>query len=278
MSKNAGAPGRASERGFILLFCLQALVPFFAGAALFSFMNAAAWRLPRGQSPLDGRSACPACGHVLGAADLVPVLGWLALRGRCRYCGEAIPVRYLLAELVGGALGVGCLWRFGPALTLAEGLFGLRWEGLLALVWCGLLGAVALIDAETMTIPDRLNLLLAAAGLVGLLLHPGLWTNRLLGALCVSVPMLLLCLAVPGGFGGGDIKLMAAAGLFLGWQRTLLAGFLALVGGGSYGIWLLAAHKAGRRDHFAFGPFLCAGLVIALLFGEPILRWYFSFL
>ena len=83
---------------------------------------------------------------------------------------------------------------------------------------------------------------------------------------------------IPGGFGGGDIKLMAAAGLFLGWQRTLLAGFLALVGGGTYGIWLLAARKAGRRDHFAFGPFLCAGLAAALLFGEPMLRWYFSFL
>ena len=152
-----------------MLFCLQALVPFFAGAALFSFMNVVAWRLPRGQNPLDGRSACPACGHVLGAADLVPVLGWLALRGRCRYCGSPIPVRYLLVELLGGALGVGCLWRFGPAVTLAEGLFGLRWEGLLALVWCGLLGAVTLIDADTMTIPDRLNALLAAAGLLGLL-------------------------------------------------------------------------------------------------------------
>jgi len=81
-----------------------------------------------------------------------------------------------------------------------------------------------------------------------------------------------------GAFGGGDIKLMAAAGLFLGWQNTLLAMFLGILGGGLYGIWLLAAKKADKKDHFAFGPFLCAGIVIAMLLGEPILQWYCAFL
>ena len=146
------------------------------------------------------------------------------------------------------------------------------------LVWCGGRLAVALMGAETRTIPGRRDLARALAGTASLLTGPGAWADRLLGVVCVSVPMLLLCLAVPGGFGGGDIKLMAAAGLFLGWRHTLLAGFLGLVGGGLYGIWLLAARRAGRRDHFAFGPFLCAGLVLAMLFGEPVLQWYFSFL
>ena len=81
-----------------------------------------------------------------------------------------------------------------------------------------------------------------------------------------------------GGFGGGDIKLMAAAGLFLGWQNTLLAMFFGIVFGGIYGIYLLAAKKAGKKDHFAFGPFLCAGIVIAMLFGGPVLEWYCAFL
>lgn len=256
---------------------LLALIPFFAGAALFSFMNVVAWRLPRGENPLAGRSVCPACGHTLGAADLAPVLGWLLLHGRCRYCGGRIAVRYLLVELLGGVLALGCLWRYGPALRLSEGLLGLRWQGLLALVWCGVLLTVALIDAQTMTIPDRLNLTLALLGLVSLAAQPAAWADRLLGAVCVSVPMLVLCLFVPGGFGGGDIKLMAAAGLFLGWQLTLTAGFLALLGGGAYGGWLLAARKAGRGDHFAFGPFLCAGLTVSLLFGQPLLHWYLSF-
>ena len=160
---------------------------------------------------------------------------------------------------------------------------GLSWAALWALGVCGVLLAVALIDAQTQLIPDRLNLTLAVLGVLSLLTDGvqtggwgGLLFDRLAGALCVSVPMLLVALLVPGGFGGGDIKLMAAAGLFLGWRHTLLAAFLAILGGGFYGIWLLAAKKADRKAQFAFGPFLCVGIVTAMLAGEPILHWYFS--
>ena len=138
--------------------------------------------------------------------------------------------------------------------------------------------SVSLIDAETQTIPDRLNLALAVCGAVSVLLSPADWLPHIIGALCVSVPMFLLCLVIDGAFGGGDIKLMAAAGLFLGWQNTLLAMFFGIVFGGVYGIYLLAAKKAGKKDHFAFGPFLCAGIVIAMLFGGPVLEWYCAFL
>ena len=112
-------------------------------------------------------------------------------------------------------------------------------EGVTALAVCGILLSVALIDAETQLIPDRLNLALAVCGVLGTLLSPAGWLPHLIGAFCVSVPMLLLCLVIDGAFGGGDIKLMAAAGLFLGWQNTLLAMFLGILGGGLYGIWLL---------------------------------------
>ena len=152
------------------------------------------------------------------------------------------------------------------------------WAALLALAVCGILLSVSLIDAETQTIPDRLNLALAVCGAVSVLLSPADWLPHVIGALCVSVPMFLLCLVIDGAFGGGDIKLMAAAGLFLGWQNTLLAMFFGIVFGGIYGIYLLAAKKAGKKDHFAFGPFLCAGIVIAMLFGGPILEWYCAFL
>ena len=113
---------------------------------------------------------------------------------------------------------------------------------------------------------------------LNLLLSPARWAGALIGMVCISVPMLLLCLAIPGAFGGGDIKLMAAAGLFLGWQHTLLAMFFGILGGGFYGMYLLAARKADKKDHFAFGPFLCVGIVLALLFGDPVLAWYCRFL
>ena len=166
----------------------------------------------------------------------------------------------------------------GAGLTLREGLFGMSWLALTALLACGLLFALALIDAKTQLLPDSLNLLLALCGLAGLLLRPAMWASALTGAVCVSVPMLLLCLAIPGAFGGGDIKLMAAAGLFLSWQHTLLAMFFGILGGGFYGMYLLAARKADKKDHFAFGPFLCVGIVLALLFGDPVLAWYCRFL
>lgn len=235
----------------LLLECLLGLIRFLLGAALFSFMNVVAWRLPRNMDPLKGRSICPRCGRTLDAPDLVPVFSWLFLRGRCRHCGAHIPARYLLVEVLGGVL---------------------------ALAVCGILLSIALIDAETQTIPDRLNFALAVCGVAGTALSPAGWRGHIIGAVCVSVPMFLLCLAIDGAFGGGDIKLMAAAGLFLGWQNTLLAMFFGILGGGVYGMYLLAAKKADKKDHFAFGPFLCAGIVLAMLFGEPVLGWYCQFL
>lgn len=262
----------------LLAACLLGAIAFLLGAALFSFMNVVAWRLPRGKSPLTGRSFCPQCGATLTAADLVPVFSWLCLRGRCRHCKAPIPVRYLLVELLGGVLALGCLWRFGAAYSLAEGLFGMRWQGLLALALCGVLLSIALIDAENQIIPNRLNAAVAVLAVVNLLLSPARWAGCLIGMVCVSVPMLLLCFVIPGAFGGGDIKLMAAAGLFLGWQNTVVAMFFGILGGGFYGMYLLGAKKADKKDHFAFGPFLCVGIALALLFGDAVLAWYCRFL
>ena len=104
------------------------------------------------------------------------------------------------------------------------------------------------------------------------------FVSRLIGIVCVSVPMLLLTLAVPGAFGGGDIKLMGACGAFLGWKITLVSAFIAILFGGMWGIGLLLGKKKSRKDHFAFGPFLCIGMVIGLLWGGQIISWYMGFL
>ena len=133
-----------------------------------------------------------------------------------------------------------------------------------------LLCAASVFDLRRRIIPDTLNLAIAASALL-------CFSPVRLWGLFIALPFLLAAV-LWGGIGGGDIKLMAAAGLFLGWQNTLLAMFFGIVFGGMYGIYLLAAKKAGKKDHFAFGPFLCAGIVIAMLFGGPVLEWYCAFL
>ena len=251
---------------------------FAFGIVIGSFLNVCIYRIPQHETVVTERSHCMRCGYQLAWYDMVPVFSWLFLRGRCRHCGVRIPVRYFLVEVLGGVLALGCTRRFGTALSLTQGLFGMSWAALTALAVCGILLSVALIDAETQLIPNRLNAAVAVLAVLNLLLSPARWAGALIGMVCISVPMLLLCLAIPGAFGGGDIKLMAAAGLFLGWQHTLLAMFFGILGGGFYGMYLLAARKADKKDHFAFGPFLCVGIVLALLFGDPVLAWYCRFL
>lgn len=173
-------------------------------------------------------------------------------------------MRYLIYGILDGMLALLTWQRYG-------------WKPEAAVVFLLLLvlTAVAFIDAKTMEIPNPLVLaVLALAVLAACMgMRPGP-VERLIGLFCVSVPMLLLTLAIPGAFGGGDIKLMAAAGAFLGWKLCLMAAFLAILAGGFYGIYLLAAKKKGKKDHFAFGPFLCAGIAAAIFWGNGILDWY----
>ena len=160
----------------------------------------------------------------------------------------------------------------------AKAAFAEKLAVLLALGVCGILLSVSLIDTETQTIPDRLNLALAVCGAVSVLLSPADWLPHIIGALCVSVPMFLLCLVIDGAFGGGDIKLMAGAGFFLGARLTVVAAFLGILLGGGFGALLLAAKKADRKTRFAFGPFLCIGIAAAMFFGERLADWYIGLL
>lgn len=239
---------------------------FITGSCLGSFVNVVIYRLPRHLGIARGRSFCPACGHTLAPADLVPVFSWIFLKRRCRYCGAPISFRYPLGEILGGLCAVLC------PLVL-----GFTWGALLAFCVLLPLYALAMIDLDTHEIPDSLIIALAVPALAALLVFPEvLWWERLIGLAAVSLPMLLMNLLIRDSFGGGDIKLMLVCGFLLGWQQALLAGFLALVAGGICGAVLWISGKKGRKDHFAFGPFLAGGVAVALLWGPTLLHTYLT--
>ena len=179
-----------------------------------------------------------------------------------------------MGECLGGLAFLCCCAWFGYG---EAGLLSLR--GLLAFAYLAILMAVAGIDWDTRIIYDRFHIAIMVLGAAALWLFPehGFF-DRLIGAAAVSLPMLVLTLCVEGAFGGGDIKLMAASGFLLGWKAIIAAMFLGLISGGLYCVWMLAKGRLSRKDRFAFGPFLAAGLAASFFFGDAAAQWYLSIL
>lgn len=234
------------------------------GAVIGSFLNVVIRRLPRGESLLRPPSHCPACGAPVRWHDNVPVLGYLLLGGRCRACRERISPEYPLVEAGNAALYGLLAWRFG--LTAALPVYMVLASALLAL---------AVIDLHHRILPDRITLPGIAVGLLAsaTLLPAGL-VPALLGAALGGGLFLLIALLSRGGMGGGDIKLIAMIGAFLGWQAVLLTTFLAAVVGGLVGLVLMLAFGKGRKYAVPFGPFLSAAALVCLLWGNQMIDWY----
>ena len=227
---------------------------FVFGSIVFGFLNVVIYRLPRGENFITGRSKCASCGHELSFVDMAPILSRAALGGKCRYCGERIFARCALIDALGGAAAVGCAV-----------LFGLSIYTVLAFAMCGILVCVGSIDYDTMEIPDVLNIAAAVVGVLSMLLTDhAVWYDHLLGMFVISVPMLIIAVVIPGAFGGGDIKLMAGCGLFLGWVNAVFAFAAGVVIGGVWALVLIVRGKKGRKDKIAFGPSLCLGVAFAI--------------
>lgn len=258
------------SQGFLAYCCAVAAV---LGAVFGSFLNCTAWRIARGEPFWKGRSRCPACGHTLEPPDLVPVLSWLALRGRCRHCGTRIPVRYLLVELFFAAVTVACLLRCDlTMLCLRNWVF-------LCCLFC-----LSLVDLENYTIPD--GCLLTALGAWVLTLP---WMGMSWGELGIHVlsglgfggGILMLSLAVDAllhkdSMGGGDIKLFAVMGLYLGPVSSLFAVMLSCVFGLLFA--LLRRLSGEEGEQIPFGPSIAAATALMLLWGEILEHWYLGLL
>jgi leader peptidase (prepilin peptidase)/N-methyltransferase len=239
---------------------------FAIGAVIGSFLNVLVYRIPRELDFVRGFSFCPACGHRLAPPDLVPMFSWLFLKGRCRYCGATISPRYLLVEAACGAAGL-LLYMFIPAPAQVVLFFA---------VFCVLL-TMALIDADTQTISDGMNIALGVLAVISIWAGPEVdMPSRLIGLAAASVPLFVITLIVEGAFGLGDVFLMISAGFLLGWQGALVALFIGLLIGGAYGVWALASGKKSRKDHFAFGPCLAVGIFVSLIAGDRIIEMYLS--
>lgn len=237
------------------------------GAIFGSFFNVVAYRLPRGESLSRPRSRCPGCETPIKPYDNVPILSWLALRGKCRACGTRISARYPLVELGTAAL---C-----ALVVLAKGLDE---DALLGVAMVLLLVPVALIDLDTQIIPNVLMLIGAViAPVIVLLVSPDELVEHLIAAAAGGGFFLLAVLAYPRGMGVGDIKLAGVLGLFLG-RAVGPAIFIALISGTLVGALIMARKgvAAGRKTKVPFGPFLALGGVIALFAGDAMVDWYLS--
>ena len=238
------------------------------GLAVGSFLNVVIYRLPRGQSIVRTRSYCPQCRKKIPWYENVPLMSFLILRGKCSGCGARIPLRYPVVETMGGVLALFSLYKFGFNI-----------DAVFAYAFLMALLAVTLIDWKHRIIPDEISLLFILVGLTWSFFRPALNPlDAALGALVgggglYAVAAVYKLLRRTEGMGGGDVKLMAMIGAFLGLKLVLPVVVIASFVGSIYGITLLKAGKGGKTT-VAFGSFLAPAAAFCLFFGARLLAWY----
>ena len=258
------------------------------GLVMGSFLNCWAWRITHGESVLHGRSHCTSCGHALGVADLIPVFSWLFSRGKCRYCGEHVSWRYPASELALAIIYASILARYDLTLETVE-----------MLLFASCLFVLSLTDLDDYLIPNGAivtaivvrALYIVAAGLLEGADMAQLAIDSLVGGLVIGVPLLAVVLVADrvlgrSSMGGGDLKLFFVAGLYFGWQQTLLLVIVACV----LGIIVAFAGPAPRTPAeddedspqdgvhrvIPFGPSIAVACWLVMLFGQQAMGWYYG--
>ena len=253
---------------FDLQFLPLYLLVLVFGLVIGSFLNVVIYRVPNNISISKGRSYCPKCNHKIQNRDLIPVLSYLILGGKCRHCSGKISIRYPMVELATGLMAL--------VIVLVKGIF---LEALILFVIGAILLAITLIDWDTMTIPDSLIIAIIPLAII-LAYVAGDWNiwGRIIGALIISLPMYLSLYLLEDSFGGGDIKLFTALGFLLGWEKILLTLLISSIIAAIIGITMAKnKNESIKGKHIPFGPYICFGAMIALLFGDVIISWYLGF-
>lgn len=240
---------------------------FLFGIVIGSFLNVCIYRIPAGESIVTDRSHCMTCGYQLKWYDLIPILSWLVLRGRCRKCGEKISGQYPLIEAVNGILYVIIFYVMDLELIPAT----------LTCLLASALVVLSVIDFQTYEIPLGINIFILVLGALTVFTDSSDWSSHVIGFFAISIVLELIQWISKGrAIGGGDVKLMAAAGLFLGWKLIILAFFIACIAGAVIHVIRMKVSNVGKV--LAMGPYLSLGILISALWGNQVWNWYMSIL
>lgn len=243
---------------------IYALYLFLIGTIFGSFFNVVIHRLPLNKTIIYGTSSCPNCNNRIKPYDLVPLISYLVLKGKCRNCSSPISIRYPIIEAVTGLSYMLVFLRY----ELSSYFF-------IGVSLASILIIITMIDIDTMEIYDRFHVLIFILAFINLFISDLSILNHAIGFFIISIPLFILAI-ITGGIGGGDIKLIAVSGLLLGVANTLVAFFIASVVGGVIAIYLLLFQNKSRKQAIAFGPYLCVGIFASYLYGEHIINWYLN--
>ena len=242
------------------------------GMLVGSFLNVCICRMPKDESIVSPPSHCPQCSYRIKWYDNIPLLSYLVLGGKCRGCGAHISLQYPLVELLNGILTLFLFLRFGPTLAFAA-LFLL----------CSALVVITFIDIEHQIIPDEISLPGIVVGfLLSFFIKGHGWLDSLLGILLGGGTLLLVAygyhrLTGKDGMGGGDIKLLAMMGAFLGWKAVPFIIFASSLIGSIFGVSIMLLQKKDSKLAIPFGPYLAFGALLYIFYGQPLIRWYLNF-
>jgi len=250
---------------------MEYLLSFLVGLVVGSFLNVCIHRIPRGESVASPPSHCPYCGKELSWYDNIPVLSYILLRGRCRYCGRAIPFRYPLVEVLSALLTLAVVVRFGVSVSSIY---------YAVLLWVLIL--ISFIDIATFSVPVKLCYFTMLGGLAFSFLVPEVSVvDSVLGAsLGAGIVLFIIetyaVITGKEGMGYGDANIMAVVGAFVGWRKVLLVMFFASVTGAVVGVVYGLLKGKGLKVEFPCGPFISVGTAVAVLAGDRLLSAYLS--
>ncbi len=246
------------------------LIVFLLGISVGSFLNVCILRLPEHKNIVMEPSRCMKCGYRLKWYDLVPLVSWIALKGRCRKCHEPISRQYPIVEAANGIGWVVIFLVRGFEYELVYDVTTLCYMALFSALL-----VISVIDWRTYEIPFGCNIFILAVGLIHLAVDHTNWLQYVIGLTAVSLFLYLLYVLTRGrGIGGGDVKLMAATGLLIGWKLNILALVLGCIIGSV--IHIFRMKLSGENHVLAMGPYLSIGVVISALWGDKILNWYLA--